>query len=229
MLPITVGTVCDRVRAILNDQAGAVFTDTVILPHFQIAYDDLRNELQDNNIPITNKTTAGITILTGVTDIGGATGPALPIDMVDILAIWERQSGSTNNFILMDRNQFLPKISPVTAYLQYWSWSDQIVHFLGATGDIEVKIDYVAQTLPDGINENTQIKLYNARNFLGFRTAGLAARFIGENPSRADDCDKNADRTLETLLSISIKSEQKITTRRQPFMGRYRRGGYNWW
>lgn len=222
-----VGDVFDRVRSLMNDQSGDVYTDFVITPYFKMAHDDLRQECEDNNIPYTNITSAGITIQQGVTDIGGETGPALPLDLVEILEMYERVSGSNNDYLLMKRNLFLPKVETITSYLEVYTWQKQIIRFLGANGNVEVKIDYLGDTLGEVVNENTVINLFNAKPFLSFRSAAYCANYIGENPDRADRLDLNAVRSLETFLNIAIKNEQSMPVRRRPFMSTYRQRGWS--
>ena len=230
-LPIKAGDIFSKSRALLNDQIASVFTDTVLLPYLQMAYNDLRLECEDNNIPFTNITSEGITIPAGVKNIGGNGGPALPADLVEIVEMYERLAGTNNDFMLMQRRIFIPKTEYETTYLGVYSWQGQIVHFIGATSDIEVKIDYVSQNIGEIVDANTQIRVYNSISFLWFRTAALAANYIGENKTRSDELNAEAARCLETMENIGIKNQQSSPVRRRPFMSRYRQYGYsagNW-
>lgn len=223
---IKAGEVMDTVRALMNDLEGAQFTDEVINPYLKIAYEDLRQECEDNNIPFTNLTSGIITIAQGVTNIGGNGGPALPEDLIEIIEMYERIAGTNNDFMLMKRRNFLPKTDIQTTYLQVWTWQRQRVEFLGANGNIEVKIDYVGNSLGDILGKNTIIALFNSKNFLGYRTAALCAQFIGEDVDRATALNTQASRAIETLENIGIKNQQSIPVRRRPFMSRYRQRGW---
>lgn len=219
------GDVFDGVRALLNDQDNAVFTNTVQLPYFKIAYEEIRQECQEANIAITNATSPAYTITTAMFDIGGPTGPALPNDFIELLECWENPAGSTNDYMRMKRVQFLPKTNVLTAYLEVYEYSNQYIKFLGATGTIDVKLDYISLGMPDANDENTQLKLSNAINYLKFRTAAYCAEFIDENDTRAQVLNDKSIEAKEILLNIKIKSSQNITTRRRPFMASYKRRG----
>lgn len=222
----SVGSIYDWSRAILNDQVGATYTDGVLLPYTQMAVEDLRLELQGSNIPLVNKTSEALTITAGVTDLGGPEGPALPVDFIEPMNLWERTAGTEDNFVQMSRSQFLPKIDQITSYLGVWSWQDQIIRFLGANNNIEVKIDYIADTIANLNSKSSQVKVINSRLFLAFKTAALAAKFIGENESRANAANSDAQYYLDMMMGISIKSQQRVFTRRRPFMAGYKsRGG----
>ena len=221
-LPVKAGEVFDKARFFLNDTVSAVFTDTVLLPALQIAIEDLRLECEDNNIPFTNVTSAAILVPTGVQSIGGDGGPALPTDLVEIVEMYERIAGTTNDFIQMRRRNFIPKTEFQTTYLEIYTWQKQVVNFIGSTSDIEVKIDYVGNSLNQVVNANSEILIYNSISFLWFRTAALAANYIGENKTRSDELNIESVRCIETMENIGIKNQQSMPIRRRPFMSSYR-------
>ena len=215
-MPFNVSDILNGSAALLNDSDLTSFTYAAQLPYLKIAYEDLRQELMDSNIPISNFTSAVITIPTGTTRIDGD----LPIDLIDIYELWERTANTTNDFVLMRHSGFLPKTNVITAYLRVYAWKNQIVELLGATGNVEVKIDYVGDPLGAVVDENSQIRVLNSSNFLKYRNAALCAEFIGENKERADSLNANAARAMDTLLGISIKSSQNIATKRKPYRRR---------
>jgi len=225
--PIKAGEVFDKARFLLNDTAAAVFTDEVLLPALKIATDDLRLECEDNNIPYTNLTSAAILINAGVTSIGGSGSPALPSDLIEIVEMYERVAGTNQDYMQMSRRNFLPKSEYQTTFLQVYTWQGQVVRFLGATGNIQVKIDYVGNSLNRVIDKNSEIAIYNSISFLGFRTAALAANYIGENKTRSDELNSEAVRCIETMENIGIKNQQSIPIRRRPFMSSYRSRGWS--
>lgn len=225
-IPIKAGEVFDKARFFLNDTIGAVFTDTVLLPALQMANEDLRLECEDNNIPYTNITSAAITVTAGVTDIGGPTGPPLPADLIEVVEMYERTAGTNNDYLMMRRRNFLPKSEFQTTFLEVYTWQKQIIQFIGATGSIQVKLDYIGNTLNRIIDENSEIAIYNSISFLSFRTAALAANYIGENKTRSDELNQEALRCIETMENIGIKNQQNISIRRRPFMSSYRARGW---
>jgi hypothetical protein len=64
--------------------------------------------------------------------------------------------------------------------------------------------------------------VYNAISPLAFKTASLCARFIGENPTRADSLQIEANTAYEYFLAILIKENQVNSSRRRPFMASYK-------
>lgn len=221
-MSLKVGEVFTGSRALLNDQDNAVYTNAVQLEYFKLAYETIRQACEDHNIPITNKTSEAITISQGITDIGGPTGPALPADLIEPMECWEIPAGTNDDYMLMRRLQFLPKTSVLTAYLEVWQWAEQYIHFIGASGDIQVKLDYLATGMPDVTDENSIIKLKNAVNYLKYRTAAHCAMFIDQDETRAETLNALATEAYDTLMGILIKNSQNIQTRRRPFMANYK-------
>lgn len=221
---IKVGEVFDSVRAFMNDTSGAVYTNVIILPYFKIAYDELRLELEDYSIPIGMATSDGFTVTAGVTCIGGNGGPALPKDLIEVLEVYERTAGTTNDFVPMARDITLPKTEVRSSYLEVWAWQRQKIMLLGATSDVEVKLDYLAE-LPDVNNENTVLEVTNSKIALSARTAALIAMFIEENGERYQACLDTCNNALEKMLNIKIKPQQRIPIRRMPFNARRKMRG----
>lgn len=223
-MPFNISEIYGGVRALMNDQGNSQYTNTIQFEYLKIAYEELRQELENNSVPVTNKTSSTYTILTSQLDIGGSTGPALPVDFIEPLDVIERTAGTTDQFMLMGRLQFLPQGMVKTGFLRCWSYQNQSILFIGATGSVEVKLNYVGDPLISLVDENTQVRVINTANFLKYRTAGLCADFVGENPARAAACNGFAQMALDTLLNITIKSSQAIVTRRRPFRSRQNSG-----
>lgn len=226
-MPYNVSAIFDGAAALLNDRAKTSFTNDAMSEYFKIAYQELRQELEENNVQTVNSTSEIIAVEAGVDNIGGDGGPALPIDMVDPMTLWERTTDTENEFMEMKRFQFLPKSVVQTAWLQYWSFQKGVIKLIGSTSDLDVKIDYVCDPLRNFVNENTQIVVVNTENFLKFRTAALCANFIGENPERAALLDAMAVPAKETMTNIVVKSMQSIFTRRRPFRAGAKSSGYS--
>ena len=225
MLSISVKDVLDRARFYLNDLNATMFTDGNLFHAFKPAYDDLKEELYDHNIQITNAESEEYVITTDMRDIGGPTGPALPANLVVPMEVWERLAGTDDDYSLMGQRRYLPKTSVLSAYLQYWSYRKQYIEFLGATTNRDVKIDYVGDTLTFTTSEDSRINLFNAKSFLSYRTGALAAEFFGEDEARAEKLNNNAGKALDKLLNTDIKNQQSMPVRRRPFMARYKRTG----
>ena len=231
---LTAGEVMDKSASLMNDTAKTIYTYVAQLPYLQMALDELQEEFELNNIPITDKTSAAVTVTVGTTSInptlgvGAGSAPNYPTDLVEIQQLWERLAGSTDPFIpITKRGDFLPHEldNLPSESLMFWAFTNQRITFIGALTSRSVKIDYIAALFPDLIASTDTIGIINAKSYLQYRTAGLCSRFIGENPSRADELDKFAQMSIDRSLGISVKGKQDQMTRRRPFMSGYRRRG----
>jgi len=226
-MSIRAGSVMDRSASLLNDTAKSSFTYAAQVPYLNMAIDDLLEEMESNNVPSTNEVSSIFVITTAMTDIGGPTGPALPPDLVEIQGVYERSSGLSEDFRLMSKVDFLPPFAQLVSDLIYWSWQNQEVRFLGATSVRDVRINYIGAIFSQIKDQNDVINVINARSYLSYRTAALCAEFIGENKTRADSLNGDAERALYKFLNLNTKGRQSIATRRRPFMAGYRmRSGF---
>jgi hypothetical protein len=220
------GDVMDRAAILLNDTAKSIFTYTIQIPYVNVALDELQETMELNNIPMTNELSAVIPITTVMTDIGGTTGPALPIDLIEIQGLYERLTGTVDSFLEMTRAEFLPLISVLTSSLIYWSWIGQTIQFIGANTNRDVKIKYIGARLAAVTLSTTPITMFNSKSFLSYRTAALCAEFMGENPTRALELNNYAVMAMDRLLGINTKGKQAIAARHRPFMAGYKARGY---
>ncbi len=223
--------VLDMSAALINDTARVSATDSAQLPYFDMALRDLGEIFELNNIPVTNAVSGILTPVTaGTTVISFTSTPALPTDLIEIQQLYERSTGIIP-WIPMDKVEFLPlgrEDQNITQFL-IWAWVGQEIRLIEATADIDLKMDYIKSifTTPTDIaNVDVDNGVLNVTQYLGYRTAALYSQFVGSNESRAAVLNSLADEALERELGIPIKGRQAITTRRQPFMGSYRRRGY---
>jgi len=217
--------------SLMNDTSQVSYTDSAILPYLNIALDDLQEIFQHNNIPVTNEVTGTLTPITaGVTVVSFTTTPALPANLIEIQQLYERATGVTP-WIPMTRREFLPltrEDQNITQFL-IWAWVNQEIRLIESTASNDLKIDYIKSifaTPIDIADIATNLDIINVQQYLGYATAALCSMFIGENEMRASVLDSKATQALDRELGIPIKGRQAITTRRRPFMGRYRRRGY---
>lgn len=227
--PTLVSSILNQSAALLNDVGLTNFTYAFQLPYFKIAYNEMEELLQQNNIPLSNETDSSFIINVGVSDIGGPTGPALPLDLIEIQELFEKTNGTSENFVRMSRQEFLPNLNVATQALIYYQFNDQFIKFLevGATSVRQVKINYVAANLPDIVDENTNVPIFNGKTFLAYRTAALCANYIGENETRATYLNGEAQLAIDRFLSINTKSRQSMPVRRKPFRAAWKLRG--WW
>lgn len=220
---ITAGEVMDLAGALLNDPSVRIFTYTKQLPYLKMAYDELGQLLEENNVEAINALSTALTITTAMTDIGGNTGPALPSDLILPETLYERLSGSSSDYIEMKKVDFLPTTVTLTNDLIWWAWQNQVINFSGALTNRQVKIEYLGNTLVAVSSQTSPIYLFNAKNFLAERTAALCADFIGEDTERAQKLNGLAGSSLDRVININVKGEQATPVRRRPFLASYNR------
>lgn len=218
--------VMDKVASVcLNDSQKSVYTYDKQLPLLQTAFSELGKQCRMNGVEATNARSAIVEITTAMTDWGGSSGPALPTDLISIQWMGERDFGSTDDFIEMKRCNFLPNTQIKTTELIWWSWIGQVVKFIGANTNRDVRMDYIADNLAAITSAGSSITLKDCDVFLQYRTAALCARFIGENPTRADQLDGDALMALDIFLGVNTKDRQVMPVRRRPFMASYKSRG----
>lgn len=212
----------DDAAALLNDAIKSVFTYAVQLPFLKIAYAELQEEMELANFQMTNEVSSTLVINVGVTSTGFATTPALPADLIEIQGLYERLSGSNEDYQIMTRVDYLPPYVQTTEALIYWTWEQQTIKFLGATSIRDVRLNYIGAVLTPIVDQTTILNLINCRTFLGYRTAALCAEFYGENKTRADALNEDAAIALSRFMGIDSKARQAMPTRRRPFMATYK-------
>ncbi len=226
---VTVGEILGIVASLMNDTARTKYTYSAMFPYFNIAIAMMQEHLELSEIPVMEKTSAAITVTTGQTVVAsGTTAADYPADLVTIQQLWERLAGSSDPYTPMFKRDFLPHYLDgiETTDLVYWTWLDQEIQFVGATTDREIKLDYIRQRYANSVSDTTLIiDVMNSRTYLEFKTAALCARFIGENPTRADNLDAEAELAKERLVGINVKDKQDVQVRRKPFMGGYKMRG----
>jgi hypothetical protein len=210
------GEVMDRSATLCNDRARTIYTYTAQTPYLNTAIDELLESMEENNIAVTNEVSAVLPLTALATLLTG-----LPTDIVEIRAIYERDAG-IEGWIPVKKSEFLPLNLRQTNNLSFWTYQDNEIRFIGALGDKEILIEYIARIQVPIVDETTVISILNSKSFLAYRNAALCAEFIGENPSRAESLNAYASLALDRMLGIGVKSNQSVTTRRRPFMASYK-------
>lgn len=227
-------TVMNIAASLLNDSARSAYTYAIQLPYLTLALQELREELELANIPVTTKLSTEIEIDAGVEEVTFAPAmpvvdtPYLPDDFVEPRFLWTRQR-DTNPWVPMGRIQQLPEyeLGSEIAQLSNYVWQDQKITFLAASGDNDIKMTYIKQLFTAVIADDDEIGVVNAATYLEYKTAALCARFVMENPTRADSLDILAIAGLDRAEGIGIKGQQAILTRRRPFRSGYKSRGRN--
>src|ERR1700692_1929268 len=147
----TAGQITSLVRALLNDAAGNLFTDGVLLPYANSAYRKVQRALASvqSGTFLSDDALLVVTAVSGVdaslqVSITDATAPPnqLPTDLLVPLKLWERANGSSDDFGEMNdltTHGGLPS-QPQGMELEYWEWRADGLYFIGATQDTQIRL-----------------------------------------------------------------------------------------
>jgi hypothetical protein len=222
---VTAGTVMDGARGVLNDQDAQIYTNERLLVYLKTAFRELREFLEQSNIPVTNVVDSDpieVDASSSNIRVGFDTTPGLPATLVEIRQAWWR-TRDTNPWYPLVRKEFLPPQLEGIEYTgpTYWAWLNNAMELLPMTSDIDIKLQYIQQ-LTEPADENSTIGVINGQTFLEFRVAALAARYMMENPERANALDMDAQQALDRSINIENKAKQNIFVRRRPFRGNWK-------
>jgi hypothetical protein len=216
----------------MNDSTQSLYTNTACLPYLNLSLDELQEIFELNGIPVTNESSAAITLKAGINKLGFDTTPSLPSDLIEIQQLWESPTG-LNRWTPVDKREIIPHyLEDGTTISQFliWAWEHGRIQLIAANADNDLKIDYTASLFntPIQIKDiNVNLPFTNVKTYLEYKTAALCAMFIAENESRALALDSLTGTALSRALGIPIKGMQSINTRRRPFRSSFKRRGTN--
>ena len=224
----TAGQVTSLVRSLLNDAAGNLFSDTVLIPYANSAYRKVQRALANirsgsflsDDVLLVVPSVAGTdpSLQVSITD---ATAPPnqLPVDLLVPLKLWERPNASTQDFVEMvdlSHHGGLPsRVQDVT--LSVWEWRADGIYLLGATQDTQVRIRYL-KAYPDLTDATSPVLVRNAQEAIAYGAAALAAWARGS--PLAQKWDDAASDAVEDLVSQAVRREQQSGHRRRPYSSR---------
>jgi hypothetical protein len=224
----TAGQITSLVRSLLNDAQGNLFTDAVLLPYANAAYRGVQRALAnagaggfmtDNALLVVAAVSAvDASLQVAITD---ATAPPnqLPTDLLAPLKLWERPSGSAQEFLEMadlTRHGGLPS-EPQGAALSVWEWRADGLYFIGATQDTQIRLRYI-KSYPDLTDAASPVLVRHAQEAIAYGTAALAGWARGS--PLAEKWDEAARDAIEDLVSSAVRREQQSARRRRPFSSR---------
>lgn len=222
---VTAKYVLNQAAALMNDKAETIYTNDAVLPYFKMAIDTLEKIFRLNNVPITNTSKIAIRLSAGTTVLSPfPTAPFYPADLIEVQNLWERLYGSNEGFTEVVKQEFEPAWlhGIQSSSLQYYWWDKDVINFLPANTDRELKLDYIRSLFPNSVTADSIIYIDGVGDYLYYKSASLMSDFVGENPTRAVKLASYAEDALEQELGISSKSRQNIVVRRRPFRAAYK-------
>jgi len=211
------------VRSLLNDSAGAVFTDTLLMPFLNSAYRGLQRELAENSVSVLAEqqdidlelNSPGCVTNTEISDVSSL---QLPTDCLMPHMLWERATANTTDvFVPMEKftsGGGMLNLQPTT-YLRLWEWREDKVNLIGATQAITVRMRY-EKVLPELTLGTDPVQIRSSTDPLAFATAPLAARSRGAR-ALAQDLLGTAQMATENLIERYVRPEQIKGRRRKPY------------
>jgi len=224
----TAGQITALIRALLNDAAGNLFTDGVLIPYANSAYRKVQRALAAagqetflvDDILLVVPAVAQVDASQQVV-INDATAPPnqLPTDLLAPLDVWERANLSSDDFVQMiDLTGVggLPSLQQ-NSTLRWWEWREDGLWFLGATQDTQIRVRY-QKSFPDFSDGSSVVLIRNAQEAIAYYGAAMAALARG-SPLAERWSDAAAD-ALEDLITTAVRRDQRSARRRKPFSSR---------
>src|ERR1700675_586605 len=232
----TLGQVTSLVRSLLNDAAGNVFTDAVLLPYANSAYRVVQRKVA--NAGGTEFVTDGVLLVIAAVPanqqdpgtevvLSDASAPPnqLPSNLLVPLKIWERPNLSTQDFIEMGDLTLhggLPsRVQGMS--LGVWEFRTDGVYFIGATQDTQIRLRYTA-AFPDLVGPSDIILIRGAQECLAQGTAAFVG-FARGSPL-ADKMEELFNDSTEDVVIENVRAQQNVGVRRRSF--RSRRTNQGW-
>lgn len=236
---VSLGTVTTLIRAIANDMiyspAGEVLTDTAnfMLPLLNDALEWFQNEIANHGEDTFTKET----ILTPLTPVPGSastdpatqvsvsdTGyfdgvsmhldPQLPPDLLEPTFLWERQTGSQQEYLPMSEMvDGLPSVVPSDRF-GVWEYRQDGLFMPGAIQSNDIRLRY----------KGSLAMFVSTDDILYFRggTGPIAYKMVStylasKNPDAAKVAADEANMRLSQITMRSARMKQRVTTTRQSY------------
>lgn len=208
-MPVLVTDLLKDAAALLNDYNQTIYTNAAMLPFLKRALRELQRESQLFDLPLTAEVSTVILVAPGLKVL-----PA-PADFLTPIDLMERVANSGASWGTMDKIDEEPDVTPGLS-IRYWSFREDEIKLCPAVQAIEIKLRYNKSLIV--INSvDASISVKDSDDFLMTRTAEHAARYLGENPARADILRLEADTFLNKYTVIQNKTNQHRAVRRIPF------------
>lgn len=220
-------------RVYLNDSAGQRYTDARMFDIFKSSLDIILLKLVESEVPYTKLTTEVGPAVASATSIAvlGSGLPGAPA-MVPI-RVYEKPVGDTTWTPMIEQDWVPLDLTP-GKYRGYWRWGSNspntprsLLLFPAGTTSTTFLVDCRIATPTLAASDDT-IYLPGMRSYFAARIAALAATFIGNNPTKGQQCEAIAQSILDSYLNINAKKNQSMPHSRRAF-GTWKRSGWRFW
>lgn len=225
-MPVLVSEALAESRALLNDTAGALFSDLVLLPYARKVYREFQSWGDTYGLQTTKRSTGDLvpTTVSGNYTILSYTGttPVLPADLRVPIRIYEKLATEPRNaYIPVYETPFKALVNLAITRTTFDSWATDgttiYLPNLTSPGTRNILIDYLGSVITFADEDSTLYDIH-FQTYLASMTAALAAMFISQNESRASALKSDADEALDQILGVLVRKNQgAFGVRRIPF------------
>lgn len=203
-MPLLASEVFLRIASVyMNDPSKITWTDAIMLPKLQAAWDDLQLQMLAVGARVYDEEVASPITVTAL----ATTLSSPPSDMIWPVAMFERGVGELDKDWIPMRQELWEDDDVQGPHLERWVYREDSVQFMGATTTRQIKLRY-RKFLNPVVDGTSNIAILLANNFLAPRTAALLSGFSGANQTRAAACNAEADEALDKLKAIYIRQRQ---------------------
>lgn len=189
MAAVTASVALATARTLLNDDAGSLFTDAVLMPKLQEAFRQMEAALRVN--------AQSIMIRSVVNTVNAATATLSITDINEPIKLWEKATAATDDlYTPMTEYDPLPN-DVAAATLRYWQWDGTNINFIAASANRSVKTRYW-RVLTEPTSAASSLILINAEYYLGPMTAAIMAGSLGE------------DEQMTTLAALAVTTMKSV-------------------
>ena len=236
----TLEGVLNASRALVNDMltgtGGEILTDNApfTFPMINLAADYLCKKLSNNGMQVFTLETVLTPVLAiavndpgvqvNISDTGYYDGvsnhaaPQLPVDLLEPIDLWERQTGSTDFWNpMVPYPDGLPSVIQ-NATLGIWEYRGEAIYMPGATQSNDVRLRYKSMSITF-VTPNDSVLIRGAQSCLANY---LAAIFVNSrNPSAGVAFSEAGDAYAAQLVTAEVRSQQRIPVTRRSYGSRF--------
>jgi hypothetical protein len=211
----TVAEVVSRAQGFLNDAAGQIWDATSLLPHVKTSLGDVTLELMSEGIERLRSTSATLSLAANVLALTPTSTPPLPTDFVSPIEMWERPvGGAVHDWQKMTLARANIPLVDQEATLRFWQWEGGKIVLVGATGPVEVMIDYVSA--PADVTSGADPLPFTAIvNVIAYHVAELAYGSRGDEMREAKMGSSYREQ-LGNYINAAVRLKQRKPQRRKP-------------
>ena len=214
----TVGAIKHGARSLLGGR-DRVYTDEYLQEPFALAFGEMYDAFLARSLPAIEIIVA-YTLPAGTTSLDPATAGIT--NMGEIARIEERPS-SAEKYTEVLLRRALPD-DDMDSYLRYYEWRGDVLYFVGATREMQLRITYYSSGEAPTDNDSV-IAIDGSGQFLKFRTAAIAGPAKGDVElarhwdlqARGRNPDTHPGGALHRLLNGPVKSLRKTPTQQEAY------------